>query len=161
MGRLLNHAFEPPERNATAVILKRGRRVAPRLLFVAEREISIGEEIQFNYGEGREDAIDDNLWLRPEVHLISVAGEESETENKGIRADAEDILSPPPSTQAGGTSDMAGVIGDVAEDAWSQVFALPDFHRRVAQSEAFLDQSPSVTLPSFLPEEDDEIRLGK
>lgn len=61
-GRLLNHAWGAPKENAVAVAVK-NLGTHPRLLFKAVRDIESGEELQYDYGERREDVIRLMPWL--------------------------------------------------------------------------------------------------
>ena len=60
LGRLINHSRQSPN-----VVMKthvvEGK---PRVVFVACKEIEIGEEITYDYGEKRKAFLDRNPWLR-------------------------------------------------------------------------------------------------
>jgi SET domain-containing protein len=55
----------PPKQNAFTTTLKT-KIGHPRLLIVANRNISAGEEILFDYGERRPEVIKQQPWLEPE-----------------------------------------------------------------------------------------------
>jgi len=59
LGRLLNHSCKHPTLIAKVITVEE----LPRLIFVAFRDIEIGEELLFDYGERDEEAIKEFPWL--------------------------------------------------------------------------------------------------
>ena len=59
LGRLINHG----KRNANLVMKVFVVDDAPRVVFLASKDIAIGEEILYDYGEKRKDVLEKNPWL--------------------------------------------------------------------------------------------------
>ena len=59
-GRLINHSISDP--NVSMKIIPVDNK--PIIVFVALRDITKGEEIQYDYGERREAILQQNPWLR-------------------------------------------------------------------------------------------------
>ena len=60
IGRLINHASKNENLKMKIVIIDQ----QPRVVFVALRHISVGEELLYNYGDRRTDVVEANPWLR-------------------------------------------------------------------------------------------------
>ena len=60
LGRLINHSRRSPN----VVMKTHVVEGEPRVVFVACREIAVGEEITYDYGERRKAFLDRNPWLR-------------------------------------------------------------------------------------------------
>ena len=58
-GRLINHGKK--DANLVMKVFVVGD--APRVAFLASRDIAIGEEILYDYGEKRKDVLQNNPWL--------------------------------------------------------------------------------------------------
>ena len=59
-GRMMNHSMKSPSVQAK-VILHQGK---PRVVFLAKRDIQIGEEIVYDYGDRSPQTLEVNPWLK-------------------------------------------------------------------------------------------------
>jgi len=59
-GRLINHSMKTPNLKPQKVILKG----IPKLIFVANRDIQIGEELLYDYGDRLKTSIQNFPWLK-------------------------------------------------------------------------------------------------
>ena len=60
IGRLINHSKKSPNLHPRIVSVQK----QPKIVFVAAREISVGEELSYDYGERREEALQYFPWLK-------------------------------------------------------------------------------------------------
>ena len=60
----LGHLINNSRRSPNVVMKTHVVEGEPRVVFVACKEIEIGEEIMYDYGEKRKDFLDRNPWLR-------------------------------------------------------------------------------------------------
>ena len=59
MGRLINHSSDDPNVVMKIFIVDR----QPHVVFLASKDISSGQEVQYDYGERRKDVLAANPWL--------------------------------------------------------------------------------------------------
>lgn len=67
LGRLLNHSKTKPNCVTKTVDIES----YPFLILVAARDIDVGEELVYDYGERSKEAVDSNPWLRDWVNLTN------------------------------------------------------------------------------------------
>ena len=58
-GRMVNHSKKAPNTQPKAFMING----VPRLCLMATRDIKVGEELLYDYGERRKDVLDSNPWL--------------------------------------------------------------------------------------------------
>jgi histone-lysine N-methyltransferase SETD8 len=59
LGRLVNHSARKPNLKTKIVEIKS----IPHLVLVAKRQIDVGEELCYDYGDRTREAIENNPWL--------------------------------------------------------------------------------------------------
>ncbi|KRZ50610.1 Phosphatidylinositol 4-kinase alpha [Trichinella nativa] len=64
-GRLLNHSAKDPNVKSKIVNIDDN----PRIIFVAKRDVEIGEELLYDYGDRRKDAIRAHPWLVERIFI--------------------------------------------------------------------------------------------
>ena len=60
LGRLINHSKKDANIFMKVFIVND----APRVVFLASKDISVGDEIQYDYGEKRKEVLRKNPWLK-------------------------------------------------------------------------------------------------
>ena len=60
IGRLINHCSRSP--NVFMKVVKVDR--SPVIVFIALKDIQVGQKIQYDYGDKRKEILDANPWLR-------------------------------------------------------------------------------------------------
>ncbi len=66
LGRLVSHTATASEQNVSAEVIDVSG--SPHLFFRAKRNIEIGEELAYDYGDKRKDVLLANPWMKPSAN---------------------------------------------------------------------------------------------